>query len=202
MTRIDVLDHGFVELIDTMGGDAAVIRAARICYDSESSGEDAKLIQRLMKARHNTPFEHAYFTFKVKAPLAVTRQIMRHRVCSFNERSLRYCTAEREYYSPSDEPGLDAYRRHVESCFDVYEDLCKEGWKKERARFVLPVCVYTTFIWTINCWSLCNFLEKRLDKAAQWETRQYAKALSLLWTEAMPITSAAWRELHYAANMG
>ena len=204
MTRIDVLDHGFVELEEHMGGDAAVVRAARICYDSESSGleADAKLIQRLIKGAHNTVFEHAVFRFYVKCPLYITAQWMRHRIGTFNQRSLRYCAAAREYYTPQDEPMRDLYRGYMEQGFNAYEDLVHSGWPKERARGVIGAAAYTEFVWTVNAWSLMNWLTKRLHKTAQWEHRQYAKAILLLWTEVMPITSAAWRELHYAANVG
>ena len=194
MIHIDVLDHGFVELEDHMGGDAAVVRAARICYDSESSGEDAKLIQRLVLGdpAHNTVFEHAVFRFYVKCPLYITAQWMRHRIGTFNQRSLRYCAAEREYYIPKDEPMLDLYRRYMEREFDAYEDLVRGGWAKERARGVIGTAVYTEFIWTVNAWSLMNWLTKRLDKAAQWEHRQYAQAVLVLFRQAMPITAEAF----------
>jgi len=117
MKRIQVLDRGWVQLEDCMGGDAAVIHAARICYQSRARSDDgARLIRRLMSSefKHNTVFEHAVFRWGIKCPIFVARQWMRHRIGSFNEKSLRYCAAAREYYVPSDGPAL--VLRHT--CFD------------------------------------------------------------------------------------
>ncbi len=200
MDRRPVLDRGWVQLEEHMGGDAAVIRAARICYQSEarSPEDDTRLIRRLMAAepKHNTVFEHAVFRFGVKCPLFVARQWMRHRICTFNELSLRYCIAEREYYVPDEkQPELEAYRQHMEASFDLYERLLQAGWRRERARGVLGTAIYTQFIWTVNAWSLMNWLQKRLDKSAQWEHRQYAEAILGIFLEVMPVTATAFKEL-------
>ena len=193
-----VLDHGFVELEESMGGDAAVIRAARICYQSEGTPKsDEQLINRLMTSepKHNTVFEHSVFRWYVKCPLFVSRQWLRHRIGSFNEKSLRYCTASRECYmpKPTSRVGYGRYGEHIENSFDLYEELVEDDWPKEQARGVLPLCIYTEFIWTVNAWSLMNWLTKRLDKGAQWEHRQYAKAVLVMFEEVMPITAKAFR---------
>ena len=77
---LPVLDKGFIKLEDFMGGDAAVIRGARICYQSaaRSPRADERLIQRLMRSepKHNTVFEHAVFRFHVKCPIFVARPWM------------------------------------------------------------------------------------------------------------------------------
>lgn len=199
MTTRAVLDKGWIRLEDAMGGDAAVVRGARICYQSEGGNPeaDARLIQRLMASRpaHNTVFEHAVFRFGVKCPLFVARQWMRHRICSFNERSLRYCLADREYYIPEGHPEeREAYVQHMEASFDLYEQLVAAGWKREQARGVLGMAVYTEFIWTVNAWSLMNWLEKRLDRGAQWEHRQYAEAALTIFSEVMPVTAGAFQK--------
>lgn len=184
-----------------MGGDAAVIRGARICYQStaKSPQADERLIRRLMAAepKHNTVFEHAVFRFGVKCPIFVARQWMRHRIGSFNEKSLRYCAATREYYVPEgeDASSLALYCQQMEASFDVYEQLVNAGWKKERARGILGLAVYTEFIWTVNAWSLMNWLQKRLDPAAQWEHSQYAEAVLEIYLQVMPITATAFKEL-------
>ncbi len=198
--RRPVLDKGWVQLEDLMGGDQAVVRGARICYQSVAKGPDAdvRLIRRLIAStpKHNTVFEHAVFRFAVKCPLFVARQWMRHRICSFNEKSLRYCIASREYYVPSDDlAGKDAYIAHMERSFDLYAELLDQGWPKEKARGVLGTAVYTEFIWTVNAWSLMNWLEKRLDRRAQWEHRQYAEAVLSMYLEVMPITAQAFYEV-------
>ena len=199
VVRQSVLDKGWVQLEEQMGGDAAVIRGARICYQSTARGPEAdvRLIRRLMSSepKHNTVFEHAVFRFFVKCPLFVARQWMRHRICTFNEKSLRYCIADREYYVPQGLANTEAYVRHMEASFDLYEQLLAAGWKREQARGVLGTAVYTEFIWTVNAWSLMNWLQKRLDPSAQWEHRQYAKAVLGIYREVMPVTATAFEEL-------
>lgn len=198
MHRRPVLDKGYIELEEWMGGDDVVIRAARICYQStaRTPGADERLIRKLLRSepKHNTVFEHAAFRWHVKCPIFVARQWMRHRVGSFNELSLRYCIAERCYYVPADVPDVDAYRAHMEASFDLYERLVAAGWRKERARGVLGTAVYSEFVWTVNAWSLMNWLSKRLDKGAQWEHRQYALAALEIWREVMPVTATAFVE--------
>jgi thymidylate synthase (FAD) len=196
--RLPVLDKGFIELEEWMGGDAAVIRAARICYQStaKSPGADERLIHRLLRSepKHNTVFEHAVMRWYVKCPIFVARQWIRHRLASYNELSLRYCTADREYYVPSGMADLESYHAHMGASFDLYERLVAAGWRREQARAVLGTGVYTQFIWTVNAWSFMNWLTKRLDKAAQWEHRQYALAAFRLWQVVMPVTAAAFVE--------
>src|SRR5882672_235907 len=105
MDRVDVLDHGFVRLVDYMGSDLSVARAARVSYDAawragEDQGSDAKLINYLWKNHHTTPFEAVSFTFEVKAPIFVFRQWHRHRTWSYNELSARYRELPEEFYVP------------------------------------------------------------------------------------------------------
>ena len=105
MEKIDVLDHGFVRLVDHMGSDLSVVRAARVSYDAawrsgEDDGSDARLIRYLWKNRHTSPFEAVEFQFEVKAPIFVFRQWHRHRTWSFNELSARYRELPEEFYVP------------------------------------------------------------------------------------------------------
>jgi len=104
-SKIEVLDHGFVRLVDSMGSDLSVVRAARISYDAawragEDTGSDRRLINYLWKNHHTTPFEAVTFTFEVKAPIFVFRQWHRHRTWSFNELSARYRELPEEFYVP------------------------------------------------------------------------------------------------------
>ena len=103
--RIDVLDHGFVRLVDHMGNDLSIVRAARVSYDAawragENDGSDHRLIQFLWKNHHTTPFEAVEFQFEVKAPIFVIRQWHRHRTWTFNELSGRYRELDELYYVP------------------------------------------------------------------------------------------------------
>lgn len=102
---INVLDHGFVRLVDWMGGDLSIVRAARNSHNAawrtgEDEGKDERLIQYLMQHRHTTPFEAVTITFEVKAPIFVLRQWHRHRTQTYNEVSARYSELPEEYYVP------------------------------------------------------------------------------------------------------
>jgi thymidylate synthase (FAD) len=110
--KINVLDKGYVRLVDTLGNDLSVANAARVSYDkqsSEMSERDAKLIKFLWDERHTSPFRHAALTFEVYAPLFVARQWWKHAVASthlddqngWNESSRRYITENEEFYLPS-----------------------------------------------------------------------------------------------------
>ncbi len=98
----DVLDHGFVRVVDYMGDDAAVVQGARVSYGrgTRQVQGDRGLIRYLMRHRHTTPFELADIKLHVRAPLFVTRQWFRHRTASINEYSARYSVLEREFYVP------------------------------------------------------------------------------------------------------
>jgi thymidylate synthase (FAD) len=103
--KIDVLDHGFVRLIDSMGSDVSVSRAARVSYDAawragKDKGSDEKLIPYLWQNHHTTPFESVTFTFEIKAPIFVFRQWHRHRTWSYNELSARYRKLSKDFYIP------------------------------------------------------------------------------------------------------
>lgn len=104
--KIDLLDHGYVRLVDNMGGDLSVVRAARVSYDAaarsgKDEGSDHRLINYLWKHKHSTPFEAVTLTFEVKAPIFVFRQWHRHRTWSYNELSARYRELPEEFYVPN-----------------------------------------------------------------------------------------------------
>ena len=199
MHTIDVLDKGYVKLIRSMGLDEAVLDAARICYQAISKGleSDYKLMRRLLTHEHLTPFEHACFTFEVKAPIFVVRQWFRHRIgWSYNERSLRYTKGTREYYVPPilNEEDVEIYNLTMGESFDSYEFLLAQGWKKEQARGVLGTAVYTEFMATCNARSLMYFVKLRADTAAQWEIQQYALALLEFYHQEMPMAAQIFED--------
>src|SRR5215471_4014556 len=102
---IPVLDHGFVRVIDYMGDDAAVVRAARVSYGkgTKKVNEDRGLIQYLIRHRHTTPFEMCEIKYHVKLPIFVARQWIRHRTANVNEYSARYSILDNEFYLPAPE---------------------------------------------------------------------------------------------------
>lgn len=200
--NVEGFRHGTVELEDTMGGDQAVVRAARICYGHNDRLEDdmkiEKLLNKLMSSQpsHNTVFEHSVFRFFVRCPLFVQRQWMRHRIGSFNERSLRYVklTDDIEYFVPDDLSPAERviYCESVVEGIRGYQSLLALRVRAETARATLPLAIYTEFIWTVNAWSLMNFLEKREDRHAQREIRAYAQTVHALFKQSMPITATAF----------
>ena len=102
-TPHEVLDHGFVRVIDYMGDDTAVVQAARVSYGrgTRRVSEDAGLIRYLMRHRHSTPFEMCEIKYHVKLPIFVARQWIRHRMANVNEYSARYSVLDREFYIPA-----------------------------------------------------------------------------------------------------
>lgn len=216
---VKVLDHGFVRLVDSMGSDLSIVRAARVSYNAawragEDTGSDARLIKRLMTDHHTSPFEAVEFQFEIKCPIFVARQWHRHRTWSYNELSARYRELPSEYYLPSldvigkqstankqgreaadpDPVMQEAYDTACVTAFAVYKDLLANGWPRELARAVLPVATYTHFFAKVNLRNLLHFLELRLDPHAQWEIRQYAEALKTLAAEVVPVAMGAWND--------
>ena len=215
----EVLDHGYVRLVDSMGGDLSIVRAARVSYDAawragEDEGSDAKLIRYLWKNRHTTPFEAVTFTFEVHAPIFVFRQWHRHRTWSFNELSARYRELPEQFYVP--DPALigvqssdnkqgrsleDAPDRSIETAmlrgasevaFSAYRKLLAAGWPRELARSILPVSTYSTMFATVDLLNLLKFLTLRCDAHAQYEIRVYADAMRELARSVAPTALAAW----------
>ncbi len=99
---IEVLDHGFVRVIDYMGDDGAIVQAARVSYGkgTKRAQDDGGLIKYLMRHRHTTPFEMCEIKYHVKLPIFVARQWIRHRTANVNEYSARYSMLDKEYYVP------------------------------------------------------------------------------------------------------
>jgi thymidylate synthase (FAD) len=219
-TAVDLLDHGFVRLVDSMGDDLSVVRAARVSFDAawrtgEDQGSDKRLIGYLWKHQHTSPFEAVTFTFEVKAPIFVLRQWMRHRTWSYNEQSARYSVLSEEYYVPRPEmigvQGKDnkqarnlaapieraeeAAQIIADSCrlaFQRYEVLLERGVPRELARSVLPVATYSHMFGTVNLLNLLHFLSLRSAADAQYEIRVYASAMLDLVREVVPTCIEAW----------
>jgi thymidylate synthase (FAD) len=221
MQKINVLDHGYVRLVDSMGGDLSITRAARVSYDAawragEDEGSDVKLIRYLWRHRHTTPFEAVTLTFEVHAPILVFRQWHRHRTWSFNELSARYRELPEEFYVPdtgligvqatnnkqgrdlTDAPDrmaeTDMLRQQCESAFETYRTLLASGWPRELARSVLPVNTYSTMFATVDLLNLLKFLTLRCDPHAQHEIRVYAEAMRDMAATVAPIALAAWAQ--------
>ncbi|MGE0206238.1 MAG: FAD-dependent thymidylate synthase [Candidatus Babeliales bacterium] len=215
-TKLDPLGDGIssVELIRISGSDLDIVNAARVSYgkvSTEVSDRDKNLIKFLMEHRHTSPFEHNQLSFRIKAPIYVVREWMRHRMNSFNEISYRFVKAKVEFYIPqkwrfqdtinkqssvgafSDEQLHEKYKKTLEMAYAAYEELLEQGVCREQARGLLPVCIYTEFIFTCNLHSLMHFMKLRLGKGAQQEIRAYAYALLKLADPHFPVALGEWK---------
>jgi thymidylate synthase (FAD) len=212
-----VLDHGWLALDGAFASDLAVVNGARVSFNQTSdelTERDAGLIKFLMRENHGSPFEHGYFRFVVKAPLFVVREHHRHRAGhSYNEWSGRYSKLEPEFYVPdyvrtqvgkpgayTFEPVDDTTRERARQeigdnaarAFEAYERMLELGVAKEVARSVLPLSMYTKYLWSCNPRSLMHFCSLRNHESAQFEIREYAAAAETFLRQLMPITHAAF----------
>lgn len=214
---VPVLDHGFVRLIDYLGGDSRVVEAARVSYGAgtKTVREDKGLINYLMRNLHTSPFEQCTLVFHIKLPLFVFAQMVRHRTAKLNSMSARYSVMADEFYAPdaanvrgqSDankqvgEGEVDGAEAIVavfdEVCareYATYEDLLTRGVSREQARMVLPQNVYTQIYWKCDLHNLFHFLRLRLDWHAQQEIRAYAEAMAQAAQAVAPLCYEAFEE--------
>jgi len=213
-----VLDHGLLGLVDSMGGDGSIVRSARVSYGdgTKTSREDASLIRYLMRHSHSTPFEFVQFHLHVRAPIFVARQWMRHRAGTFNEYSLRYSVAMKEFYVPNDDRFTEQSKTNKQGSGDVavdgdipfdyalstfnsrlaYDKMIEAGVNRETSRGVLTVSQYTEFYWSVNLWNLLHFINLRIDEHAQYEIREYARRLLFFAHSVAPVAVGAWLDYH------
>lgn len=215
--RINVLDDGFVRIVDYMGSDDAVVQAARVSYGhgTKKVHEDRGLIRYLMRHRHTTPFEMCELKAHVRVPMDCWRQWIRHRTASVNEYSTRYSVAidstqrtaptewrlqsgaSRQGSSGNVSPDVGARLSKQEAELHSavrreYEARLAEGVAREQARKDLPLSTYTEAYWKIDLHNLFHFLELRLDERAQSEIREYATAISQVLSVWCPVSWEAF----------
>jgi thymidylate synthase (FAD) len=220
--RINVLDYGYVELLDYMSSDTDIAQAARVSTQKESKGVEAdkQLIRYLMRHRHTSPFEMCEFKFCMKMPIFVARQLVRHRTASINEISGRYSILTNEFYTPTKErikgkgtvnrqgsegevddilkvTWLESLERHYSDEADLYEMANTFGISNELARINLPLAQYTEWVWKIDLHNLFHFLGLRMDSHAQWECQQYANAIYSLVKDIVPISCEAFEDYQF-----
>lgn len=201
--------HGYVKLLDVMGSDQDIVDAARISYDRQGDVKDRALIRYLMRHRHTSPFEMGVLKFEVKMPIFVARQWVRHRTASMNEVSARYTELPNEMFIPEvfsvqstdnkQGRGVDEgadYDYEVaqlhDTAYSLYERMLSEGVSREIARGVLPLNIYTKFVWKMDLHNLMHFLNLRLDPHAQKEIRDYAQVIEDMVAINFPISHEAF----------
>jgi thymidylate synthase (FAD) len=207
---------GSLRLVDSMGSDASIVNAARISYTGQRPvSDDAALIRYLLRHEHMTPFEMVTFQFHVVAPLFVARQWMRHRTASINEQSARYSVLENRFYIPEEaqvclqsstnkqgrDPSAIAQsstlfvqkaRQLCAQSYQLYEEALESGISREVCRMILPVNIYTQFVWQSNLRNIMHFVQLRADPHAQWEIQQYANVMHDIVASICPIATKAF----------
>ena len=212
-----------VSLIDSMGSDLSVVNAARVSFDKQSdwaveqdaagelNGADMKLISYLARNGHTSPFNHAFASFRVKAPIFVARQLVKHKFLPWNEISRRYVDTSPEFYVPrewrlraenvkqgsSDEvsPSSDyltySVKQATETALSEYSYLLSMNTCPEQARMVLPQNTMTEWIWSGSLGAWADMCRLRLDPHAQIETKQIAVAIAVEMKRLFPVSWSA-----------
>lgn len=223
--RIECLDHGYVELVDVMGDDQAVIDAARVSISGlgvKPTSSDIGLIRYLLRHKHTTPLEMVEWKFRCKMPIFIARQWIRHRTANVNEKSARYSELPEEFYVPeleavcyqsgSNKQGRegpmpqDRAQDFANECeeagsaaFAAYRTNLNDDMARELARINLPLSTYTEWIWKIDLHNLMHFLQLRLHSHAQEEIRVFAKAMAKMVKARVPICWNAFEDFRLNA---
>lgn len=150
---------------------------ASICYDSNPENPMG-LVKHLYKNGHHSVFEHIYFTFKIEGiSRACSHQLVRHRHCSFTQRSQRYCDEKDfKYVAPPSIGDNNPYDSMMSNIMEDYEDLSQFA-PKEDARYILPNACCTDLYLSCNLRELIHICNERLCSRAQWEIRELVKKM-------------------------
>ena len=210
-----------VELIDHMGSDASVVNAARVSFGKrikEMSEGDTKLIRYLAKHNHWSPFGHASVQFRIKAPIFVARQLVKHQVgLTWNEISRRYVEYEPEFYEVdkwrgrpinkkqgsseeeiewvdgNEEVSTTSLQTEIEALAEYnYNWMLRAGVAPEQARMILPQSMMTEWYWSGTLYAFARICNLRCAEDAQYETRIVANLIDKECEQLFPIS---WTEL-------
>jgi thymidylate synthase (FAD) len=213
-----VLDHGFVSLVDYMGTDDDVERAARVSYGygTRKRSQTRGLIRYLRRHKHTTPSEMVELKFHCCMPIFIARQWIRHRTANVNELSGRYSLIPMLFYSPPAEQVQTQTRRNNQGrsgeavdaplraeaerrwtairtgAAEAYEWLTGQDVARELARIDLPLSTYTQWYWKIDLHNLLHFLTLRVDRHAQWEIREFGRVMAGMLKRVAPLSYEAW----------
>ena len=182
---------------------------------------DEKLIKYLANHKHYSPFNHSFISVRVKAPVFVARQLVKHKFLPWNEVSRRYVKDNVEFYTPeswrkaavnvkqgsskdetvnlgiidtlTNDEGNCIYRPDEvnKAAFETYNTLLDLGVCAEEARMVLPQSMMTTWIWSGTLGAFCDMLVLRLDEHTQYETRVVAQQVAEIVKELFPVSYKA-----------
>ena len=192
-----------VQLLDIMGSDLTVVNAARVSFAAESDefgSRDKKLIRYLANHNHWTPFGHVQVQFRIKAPVFVARQLVKHQSgLVWNEISRRYVDFLPTFHQPeawrkradnkkqgsSDESftGPDGerfdmrYKDLMDKAEAVYDNMIASGVAPEQARMVLPQSMMTEWYWTGSLAAFARVVQQRISSDAQYECQIIAQKI-------------------------
>jgi thymidylate synthase (FAD) len=213
-----VLDHGFVALVDYMGTDECIERAARVSYGygTRKTSQTRGLIRYLRRHLHTTPSEMVELKFHACMPMFIARQWIRHRSASVNEYSGRYSLMPMLFHTPSAEQlqtqsrannqgrsgnsvpeatyqeALARWQKIRSESRSAYEWMTGEDVARELARIDLPLSTYTQWYWKIDLHNLLHFLKLRVDRHAQWEIQEYGRVMAGMLKRVAPLSYEAW----------
>ncbi len=221
-----VLDHGFVALVDYMGTDEDIERAARVSYGygTRKTSLTRGLVRYLRRHQHTTPSEMVELKFHCAMPMFVARQWIRHRTASVNEYSGRYSLMPLLFYKPdldhfalqssdnrqgrASEPAPAALYEKTLRRWEKVRDEASRGYRwmveedvaRELARIDLPLSTYTQWYWKIDLHNLFHFLTLRVDQHAQWEIQEFARVMAGMLKRVAPLSYEAWIDYNVCAH--
>ena len=204
-------------LIDHMGSDLTVVNAARVSFAKESeqmNDSDERLINYLATHGHWSPFAHAFLQFRIKAPVFVARQLVKHQVgLSWNEVSRRYVDDPPEFYEPvvwrgrpkNSKQGSDGEaedqtkatsicQQTSNAAYTNYHRLLEQGVAPEQARMILPQTMMTEWYWSGSLQAFARVCNQRLDDHSQEETQVIARQIQEQAAEKFPVSWIALSE--------
>jgi len=210
-----------VDIIDHLGSDLTVVNAARVSFaktSKEMDGKDEKLIKYLATHGHWSPFAHVFVQFRVKAPIFVARQLVKHQVgLTWNEVSRRYVDGSPEFYNPTvwrgrptdSKQGSDGEvadqstpKKILEQtnllAFKHYNTLIKNGVAPEQARMILPQTMMTEWYWSGSLQAFARVCNQRLDPHTQKETQVIAAFIHKHCSKLYPHSWAALTQETFA----
>ncbi len=213
-----VLDHGFVSLVDYMGTDESIERAARVSYGygTRKASMTRGLIRYLRRHKHTTPSEMVELKFHCCMPMFIARQWIRHRTANVNEYSGRYSLMPMLFYTPGQEQlqtqskqnnqgrsgatvteaqydsAKAAWQEGRQHSVKTYEWLTGQEVARELARIDLPLSTYTQWYWKVDLHNLLHFLTLRIDSHAQWEIQEYGRVMAGMLKRVAPLSYEAW----------
>ena len=211
-----------VTYVNHMGDDLSVVNSARVSFGKKSdymmrvhNGEakvlqhkDNRLIKYLAREKHKSPFNHAFATFHVKAPVFVARQLVKHEYMPWNEISRRYVDSEPEFYVPDVWRGRSADKKqgsegevktnanveyHNNVMLQLYKQQLDEGVSPEQARIHLPQSMMTEWYWSGSLFAFAKMCGLRLKEDTQAETRIVAEKVEDVMATLYPVSWEALR---------